>query len=52
MNVKEYMAREFELLQKRVKDVAHAYEHQDPSKTMGESRQMFDAFKSAPRFCA
>ena len=45
VNVKEYMEREFELLQKRVQDVAKAYEHQDPTKTMAESLQMFDAFK-------
>lgn len=44
MDVKEYMQRDFQLLEKRVADVAKAYEHQDPGKTMEKSTEMFDAF--------
>jgi hypothetical protein len=44
MNLKEYMERDFELLQKRVNDVASAYDHQEPGATMSKATAMFDAF--------
>jgi hypothetical protein len=44
MNVDEYMDRDFSLLQKRVNDARKAYEQQDPSRTMTQAGEMFDAF--------
>jgi hypothetical protein len=46
MNVNEYMERDFELLDKRIDDVRKAYEQQDPSRTMSQATEMFDAFQS------
>jgi len=50
MNVKEYMGREFQLVQKRVDDVGKAYEHMSPGKTMTESEGNFDAHKHRTSF--
>ena len=44
MNLNEYMDRDFELLRKRVHDVASAYQHQAPGVTMAKSSEMFAAF--------
>jgi len=44
MNVNEYMERDFDLLKKRIDDVRKAYEQQDPSRTMSQTTEMFDAF--------
>jgi hypothetical protein len=44
MDVKDYMQRDFQLLQKRVEDVRKSYQHQDPAKTMTQATEMFDAF--------
>jgi hypothetical protein len=45
MNVNEYMERDFELLEKRIDHVRKAYEHQDPSRTIDQATEMFDAFQ-------
>jgi hypothetical protein len=44
MDVKDYMQRDFELLEKHVSDVAKAYQHQDPGVTMQRASEMFEAF--------
>lgn len=44
MDVKDYMQRDFELLEKHVADVAKAYEHRDPGVTMQRASEMFEAF--------
>jgi hypothetical protein len=46
MNVNEYMERDFQLLDKRIDDVRKAYEQRDPSRTMSQASEMFDAFQN------
>ncbi len=45
MNVNEYMDRDYQLLLKRVDDVRKAYELSNPSHTMSQATEMFDAFE-------